>query len=209
MKRSPRRLAAVLTAITRWHGRAAAGLVVPLALILFLAGCTGSSGRPPAAGSPPATGAGVGSPTPAASVCTRAQITAAIGDFFAAWNHRDAAALGRLFTADGVLDMATKHQDTLHESEYTSTGGLGARRLIGAFAERQWRLGEKLSYRHITAAARATASWPEGDGGFATVVARFADGTVQPMAETKFVYDCASHAFAHVVMTSAKAAGPA
>lgn len=170
---------------------------------LLLTGCTGSSGGPPGAGTPTATARGAGSPIPAASVCTRAEIRAAISQFFAAWNHRDAAALGRLFTADAAFALATKHQDSLHRAEYTTVGGLGARRLIAAFAERQWRLGEKLSYRHITVALNGGVA---GDGGFATVVASFPDGTAQRMEESKFVYDCAARAFAHVVIVSAMAA---
>jgi hypothetical protein len=180
--------------VSRRRGRAAiGGLVVCPALILSLAGCTGGSGRPSPAASPPATERGAVPGTPAARVCTRPEDKTAISRFFADWNHRDAAALGRLFTADGLLDMATKHQDTLHKHMWASVGGLGARRLIAAFAERQWRLGEMLSYR----------------GGGTRTVARFADGTVQHMEETKFVYDCAGHVFAHVVIISAKAAAPA
>jgi len=181
--------------VTRLRGRAAVGgLVIVPALILSLAGCTGSSGQPSPAGSPVATERSAAVGTSAASVCTGPEAKTAISRFFDAWNHRNAAALGRLFTADGVLDMATKHQDTLHGHDWASVGGLGARRMIAAFAERQWRLGEKLSYR---------------DGGGRDVVARFADGTVQPMEETKFIYDCARQGFAHVVIISAKAAGPA
>jgi hypothetical protein len=180
---------------------ALAGLVIfpGLVLVLPLAGCTGSSGSPHAAGSPAATQRGPASATPAARVCTAAQIKAAIGDFFGDWNHRDAAALGRLFTADGDLDMATKDQDTLASGAWDSAGGgPGARGMIAAFAERQWRLGEMLSYSGIEAI--------DLGGGDAAVVARFADGTVQPMEEAKFAYDCASQAFFHVVIISAQAA---
>jgi len=130
---------------------------------------------------------------------TAAQIKAAIGDFFGDWNHRDPGALGRLFTAGGDLDMATKGQDTLASGAWDSAGGgPGARGMIAAFAERQWRLGEKLSYSGIEAI--------DLGGGDAAVVARFADGTVQPMKEAKFHYHCASQAFVHVVIISAEAA---
>jgi hypothetical protein len=122
--------------------------------------------------------------------------------FFSAWNHRDAAALARLFTTYGVLDMATKTQDA---GEWTTTGGPGAGRLIAAFAERQWRLGETLSYGRIWAAASATAAGLE-DGGGAMIVAKFADGTVQLITYDKFIYDCPAHAFSHAVMTAATAA---
>ena len=180
---------------------ALAGLVMILALVLVppLAGCTGSSGSPHAAGSLVATQHGPAAATPTASVCTAAQIKAAIGDFFGDWNHRDPGALGRLFTAGGDLDMATKGQDTLASGAWDSAGGgPGARGMIAAFAERQWRLGEKLSYSGIEAI--------DLGGGDAAVVARFADGTVQPMNEAKFHYDCASQAFVHVVIISAEAA---
>ena len=180
---------------------ALAGLVIfpVLVLVVPLAGCTGSSGSPHAAGTPAGTQRVPASATPAASVCTAAQIKAAIGDFFGDWNHGDAAALGRLFTADGDLDMATKDQDTLASGAWDSTGGgPGARGMIAAFAERQWRLGEKLSYSGIEAI--------DLGGGDAAVVARFADGTVQPMKEAKFHYHCASQAFVHVVIISAEAA---
>ena len=192
--------------VSRRRGRAAAGLVVLPALILSLAGCTGSSGRPSSAGSPAATERSVAAGVPEHRVCTRAEIHAAMTHFFDAWNHRGAAALERLFTTYGVLDMATKIQDA---GEWTTTGGPGAGRLIAAFAERQWRLGETLSYRSIWAAATTTAAGPEADGGGATIVAKFADGTVQPITYDKFIYDCPAHAFSHAVMTAAKAAEPA
>jgi hypothetical protein len=193
-------LASMIQGVSRRRA-ALAGFVIfgVLVLVLPLAGCTGSSGSPRAAGSPAATQRGPASATPAASVCTATQIKAAIGHFFGDWNHRDAAALGSLFTADGDLDMATKDQDTLASGAWDSAGGgPGARGMIAAFAERQWRLGELLSYSGIEAI--------DLDGGDAAVVARFADGTVQPMNEAKFHYDCQSQAFFHVVIISAQAA---
>jgi len=196
--------------VTRRPGRAAvAGLVVFPALILSLAGCTGSSGQHSPAGSP---AAGASSPAPgtaAGRVCTRAEIRTAISGFFGAWNHRDAAALVRLFSADGELDMATKHQDTLGgppNSWSSAGGGPGARGQIAAFAERQWRLGEKLSFSGMEI---VLGGFGNAGGGDAIVVARFADGTVQPMEEAKFGYDCASRALTHVVIVSARAAAPA
>ena len=45
------------------------------------------------------------------------------------------------------------------------------------------------------------------DGGGATIVAKFADGEVQLITYDKFIYDCPAHAFSHVVMTAATAAG--
>ena len=104
---------------------ALAGLVIFPALVLPLAGCTGSSGSPHAAGTPAAMQRGPAPVTPAAMVCTAAQIKVAIGDFFGDWNHRDAAALGRLFTASGDLDMATKDQDTVASGAWGSAQGYG------------------------------------------------------------------------------------
>ena len=196
--------------VTRRRGRAAfAGLVVVPALLVLLAGCTGSPGPHPRAGSTAAGESSAAPGTPAASVCTRIVIRAAISDFFGAWNHRDATALGRLFTADGELDLTTKHQDAVDGTDsWSSTGGgARAREQIAAFAELQWRLGEKLSYRGIQIVLNGGQS---GDGGYAgNVVARFADGTAQPMGFAKFIYSCASQAFIHVVIVSAKAASPA
>jgi hypothetical protein len=191
--------------VTRQRGLAAiAGLVAFPALMLSVIGCTGSPGQPSPAGSPRAPAPSAVSSTPAAIVCTRAEVKAAISHFFGAWNHRDAAALGRLFTVDGVLDMATKHQDTVTGHDWASAGGRG---MIAAFAERQWRLGEKLSYRGLTIDLNGGVA---GDGGYANnVLASFTDGTVQPMDEAKFIYGCASHTFAHVVIVSAKPAAPA
>ncbi len=190
--------------VTRRLGPAAiAGLVAFPALMLSVAGCTGSSGQPPPAGGPGTAAGSAAAGAPAASVCTRAEVKAAISGFFDAWNRRDAAALGRLFTVDAVLDMATKHQDTLTGQGWASASG---RAMIAAFAQRQWHLGEKLSYRGLTIGFDGVA----GNGGYAAnVLASFADGTVQPMTEAKFAYRCAGHAFAHVVIVSAKAAAPA
>jgi hypothetical protein len=100
-------------------------MILALVLVLPLAGCTGSSGSPRAAGSPVATQHGPAAATPTASVCTAAQVKAAIGDFFGDWNHRDPGALGRLFTAGGDLDMATKGQDTLASGAWDSAHSFG------------------------------------------------------------------------------------
>ncbi len=109
--------------VTRQRGLAAmAGLVAFPALLLSVIGCTGSPGQP-SAGSPGAAAPSAASSAPAASVCTRAAVKAAISGFFDAWNHHDAAALGRLFTANGILDMAAKHQDTLHRHVWASASG--------------------------------------------------------------------------------------
>jgi hypothetical protein len=147
----------------------------------------------------PTQGTAIGS-SPAA--CTRTEITAAVARFFGRWNQHDTAAFVQLFDANGVLDIATKHQDTL--AGHGAWSAAAGRTPSKAFAARQWTLGEKLSYRGISV---ITGGGSVGDGGYAGhVLATFTDGTRQPMTEAKFVYDCASHAFAHVVIVSAKAA---
>ncbi len=133
--------------------------LVALALVLSAAGCT-SSPKPSTASSPAGQStAGPRLPSPAA--CTRTEIRAAIVRFFERWNRHDQAAFGRLFDAHGDLDMATKHQNTLAGPGHgwVSSGGRAA---IAAFAVRQWRLGERLSYRGISVTAATgggTAAW--------------------------------------------------
>lgn len=192
------------------HGAACAtALVVLAACSMPLAGCTGSAGRHSPAESPAAAASSAAPGMPAASACSRAKIRAAIGDFFVAWNNRDAAALGRLFADDGELDLTTKGQEAVDGSDSWSAagGGPGASGQIAAFAERQWRLGERLTYGGIQIVLNGGES---GSGGYADrVVARFGDGAVQPMGFAKFIYNCASRAFHHVVIVSAKAASPA
>ncbi|MBV8940355.1 MAG: hypothetical protein JO240_01330, partial [Solirubrobacterales bacterium] len=105
------------------------------------------------------------------------------------------------FDAQGELDMATKHQDSLHDRAWTDSAGPSA---IAAFAAAQWRLGEHLSYRGMD-----LYTGPYGPGGGAEVndvVARFADGTVQLIEEAKFNYDCLASALTHVVIISVGAA---
>ena len=186
---------------------ALARLVVLAAVIVAVAGCTGSSARssPTAA---PAAGGGVAPGAPAAGPCGPREVRAAIADFFVAWNRRDAPALGRLFAASGEFDLTTKGEHAVdgRDSWYSAGGGAGSRGQIAAFAQRQWRLGEKLSYRGIQTVLNGGTS---GDGGYVgRVVARFGDGTVQPMGYAKFIYGCTSRAFLHVVIVSAKAASP-
>ena len=126
------------------------------------------------------------------------RIRRAVVRFFTAWDRHDKADLGRLFGAQGELDMATKYQDTLHDSEWTAVSG---RIAIEAFAARQWRFGETFSYGSMTI-------YPPQDGGVGgaemdQVGVRFADGSVQPIEEAKFNYDCSQKAFIHVVIISA------
>jgi len=187
--------------------RAAFGGVAAVAA-LSVAGCAGGSGRHSPAGSPAAGAESVAPGRPAASICSRAVIRAAIGGFFGAWNHRDLAALRRLFAPAGELDLTTKYQHAADGTDSWSSagGGAGASGQIAAFGERQWRLGERLSYRGIRVVLNGGG---HGHGGYAGhVVARFADGTVQPMGYAKFIYGCASRAFLHVVIISTKAASP-
>jgi hypothetical protein len=155
----------------RSHGLAGI-LGLAVTLIVSAAGCTASPPRPPAANSP-TQGTAIGS---SRAACTRTEITAAVARFFGRWNQHDTAAFGQLFDANGVLDMATKHQDTLAgHGAWVSSGGQDA---IKAFAARQWTLGEKLSYRGISV---ITGGGSVGDGGYAGhVLATFTDRTRQP-----------------------------
>jgi hypothetical protein len=137
--------------------------------------------------------------------CTVQQVKTAIVGLFRAWNHRQPAGFGGLFDSDAAFAFPGKKQDSLTQGPngYTEVGGRSA---IIALAERQWAQGEFLMFRDVVAVAGGSPEGNGGGGGGATVVARFPDGTTQPMDEVKFIYDCASHAFAHVVMTSAMAA---
>ena len=180
--------------------RLAAGLPAVLALVLCAAGCTSGPGKSSASGTGHTSGIG-GSPQTSSTACTRTQIAATIGRFFTAWNGRDAGALGRLFGGtDSLLDMATEHQDTLKDQAWTSSTG---RDEIVAFAQRQWRLGERLSLHRVSAVMNGGVA---GNGGYADVTATFPGGLTQPMEEAKFIYDCSTRTFAHVVIISAVAA---
>jgi hypothetical protein len=171
---------------------------VALAVTVSAAACTASSGQPASPGSAAQQNAAGSS----SAACTETEIRTAVARFFERWNQRNPAAFGRLFDRYGGLDMATKHQNTLagHQA-WVSGGGPGA---ITAFAAAQWRLGERLSYRGISVLTGGSSA---GNGAYAGhVVATFGDGTSQPMDEAKFIYDCTGHAFAHVVIISARAA---
>jgi hypothetical protein len=164
--------------------------------VAVLTGCTPAAPRAAAGPVPAATAPS--SPSAVPPACRGGQIQSAVARFFAAWDHRDELGLGRLFDSEGVLDMATKYQDTLHDQAWDDAAGPPA---IEAFAAAQWRLGETLSYDGMTV-------YPPGygDSGGAEVdlvSARFADGDVQPIEEAKFNYDCAQSALTHVVIISA------
>lgn len=97
--------------------------------------------------------------------------------------------------------MATKHQDTLHDRQWTDVSG---RKAIETFAEMQWRLGERLSYHGMTV-------YPPdygGQGGAEVdqVMAQFLDGSVQQVEEAKFNYSCLDSSLTHVVVISADVA---
>lgn len=174
-------------------------LLIIAALLLAAAGCTTSPTHGGAYQLRPSITAEAQT---APRACTAKQVKAAIVDLFSAWNRRDSAAFGRLFDPTGAFAFPGKHQDTLTQGPngYTEVGGRSA---IVALAERQWAQGEVLMYRDVLAIAGGS---PAGGAGGAVVVARFPDGTTQPMDEVKLIYDCAYHAFAHVVRTSAMAA---
>lgn len=137
-------------------------------------------------------------PVLSAQMCNRHRIMPAVRGFFTFWDHRDKRPFGQLFEAQGILDMATKNQDTLHDQAWTDNGG---RRAIVAFAVSQWRLGELLSYHGM----EIYTAPPGGIGGAEVddVFARFSDGSVQLIEEAKFNYDCSQGGFTHVVIISA------
>lgn len=174
-------------------------LFAVVALSLAAAGCTASSGGTAA----PRSRATTVTITPQAqsTTCSAKEIKIAIVRFFASWNRRDRVAFGQLFDAGGAFAFAGRHQDTIKQgiNGYTEVGG---RSMIVALAEHQWAMGERLLYRDVTV---VTGPGPAANGGGALVVARFPDGTTQPLLN-KFVYDCAARAFAHVVITSVMAA---
>jgi hypothetical protein len=169
-----------------------------LVSVLAIAGCTSTTGR--AAGHPPATSTTPkAAPVLAARSCTEPQIESAIGQFFTAWDHREGRSFGQLFETQGILDMATKNQDTLRDSAWTDSAGRGP---IAAFAESQWRLGEVLTYHGMTTYTGSTPAWL-GGAEVDDVAARFADGSSQPIEEAKFNYNCSEGEFTHVVIISA------
>ena len=178
-------------------------LIAPVALI---AGCTSPAARsaspaaPSASPAPSAKATGQGTPVLAARPCRKPQLRRAVRRFFTTWDHRDHAAFGRLFGPDGVLDMATKRQDTRHTQAWTDSAGRAA---IVAFAIRQWHLGEVLAYKSMTIYING---YGLGGAEANQVTARFADGSTQPIEEAKFNYACAARAFTHVVIISAGAA---
>ena len=173
-----------------------AGLVAMVSAVAVLAGCTSAAPRAAAGPAPVPTAPSASSTVPPA--CRAGQIQSAVARFFAAWDHRDKPGLGRLFDSEGVLDMATKYQDTLHDQAWDEAAGPTA---IEAFAAAQWRLGETLSYHGMTV---YPPQYGEHGGAEVDLVsARFADGDVQPVEEAKFNYDCAQSALTHVVIISA------
>src|SRR5262249_50050508 len=169
------------------------------ACIAGSAGCTSAGSRvhaPAATSASPIVGG-------ATRPCTAQQIRSAVQRFFSAWNGHDTLVLSRLFRGQGELDMATKHQDTLHDHAWSTAAGPAK---VDAFAERQWLLGERLSHRGMTIYTGPYSAGHLGGAEVNEVGAKFADGTVQPIEEAKFNYDCGSGAFTHVVIISAGSA---
>jgi len=166
------------------------------------AGCTSEHGQwhqhTPTSAAPQVTAPAA--TLPAAAPCVKQQIRLAVEKFFAAWNRHERAAFGRLFPGQGELDMATAHQDTLHHRVWSSAVGPAQ---VAAFAARQWLLGEVLSHDGMTVFTSASAPVYMGGAEVNDVSARFAGGAVQPIEEAKFNYNCAAHAFTHVVIISA------
>jgi hypothetical protein len=179
---------------TSWvtAGMAAAWLVTGTA-------CTSATG-PPSTPAPTSARRTAAAQTP--RPCGKQQIRSATDGFFADWNDHERRSFGQLFRNHGELDMATKHQDTLHDSTWTSAVGPAQ---IAAFAARQWRLGERLSDHGMTIYTGSAVAVYRG-GAEVNATARFADGSIQPIEEAKFNYNCSAGTFTHVVIISA---GPA
>lgn len=173
-----------------------AGLVALVSAVAVLAGCTSATLRTTAGSSPVFVAPSASGAVPPA--CRAGQIQSAVARFFAAWDHRDKPGLGSLFGSGGVLDMATKYQDTLHDQAWDDAAG---RTAIEAFAAAQWRLGETLSYDGMQVYPPRYGT--QGGAEVNLVSARFADGDVQPIEEAKFNYDCGQSALTHVVIISA------
>jgi len=179
-------------------------VVLLAATAVLVAGC--GAGRPAAVprlhggSAPPRTRHAAASTSSAP--CDDAQVRSAVSRFFTDWNGRDPRALGRLFSpSEGELDLATKDQDTLHDSEWSEAMG---RRGIAAFAAAQWRLGENFIYHGMDIYS------PTGGLGGAEVDrvrAIFGDGDLQPVEEAKFNYSC-GQGLTHVVIISAARAKP-
>jgi len=180
----------------RAFGKLAAA-VLAVAWVAASTGCTSPGGPPPV---PAATSAGPVIQAPAVRPCEKRQIRAAVLRFFAAWNRHDQRSFGQLFQGQGELDMATKHQDTLHHHAWSSAVGPSQ---VAAFAARQWRLGEVLSHHGMTIYTGPAGPGYLGGAELNGASARFADGTRQPIEEAKFNYNCATGAFTHVVIISA------
>jgi hypothetical protein len=104
-----------------------------------------------------------------------------------------------LLTADAEFDMSTDSQRAQPPSLGGGYTSLVGRPAIELFVLAQWRSGEWLS--------------DVGQDVFPTGVeaigltAHFADGTIQNMAEGKFVWNCAQRGFDHIVIISASVAG--
>ena len=175
-----------------------AGLVAMVSAVAVLVGCTSVTPRAAGRSAPVPTAPSASSTMPPA--CRAGQIQSAVARFFTAWDHHDKPGLGSLFDSAGVLDMATKYQDTLRHQAWDEAAGPAA---IESFAAAQWRLGEALSYHGMTV---YPPQYGEHGGAEVDLVsARFADGDVQPVEEAKFNYDCAHSALTHVVIISAGA----
>ena len=131
--------------------------------------------------------------------CTDAEVFAALSAFVDAWNSRGPGRLAGTLAPAVELDMSQKGQ---RASPPAVAGGFRATqgiRDITAFAQRQWDLGERFSYVHARIAP---------GGVYAErLVARFDDGSRQPMAEAKFAYDCGQAGFSHIVIMAAQVAG--
>jgi hypothetical protein len=172
----------------RWKGRSVVLVVVGMAL----AACTGNGGTSVPAESPSSETMPNVTTTP---TCGLQEATAAVQRFFAAWNGRRVAALDKLFDfntekSEG-FQMSAKDQGAKPPTNDQWTTAVTAPSL-NEFASAQWGLGSKLSYESVQTFV--------GGANALDTKATFADGSVQPMSEAKFGFDCNARAFSHVVI---------
>lgn len=154
---------------------------------VILAGRQSSSTRVPLATQPPT-----------ARTCTGTDITAAVRAFVVAWNSHDPGQLAASLTPTAELDMSEKGQRAMPPAVgggFTATQGITH---VVRFAERQWKLGEQLTYDR----ARPFLNGANAVG----MVARFSDNKRQQMSEAKFAYDCSQAGFSHIVIVAREVA---
>ena len=178
----------------RWKEQSVALAVVGV----LLAACTGDGGIS-ASSQPPSSETTLN--TTAALSCGPKDATVAVQHFFASWNGRQVAALDKLLNFNTAksegFQMSAKDQGAKPPINAQWTTAVTSPSL-NDFASAQWRLGSRLSYERVETFV--------GGANAVGTKATFADGSVQPMSEAKFGFDCNARAFTHVVIIAPKPA---